>query len=155
MDKETQNEQNTQEVDEKNKGIMDWIKEEHKKQLILIGISIPTLIAIVLGLKNKDAMMKLLDNLKEEVEKANLYSSKWFEKATDAEFNAARENVRQDYCASGYDFKSVCSSSSLASMNVISGGASFTTGDKKNICFASLFIYSSSQRYCFLCANVL
>ena len=46
---------------------MDWIKA-HKKQLILIGISIPTLIAIVLGLKNKDAMMELLDNLKDEVE---------------------------------------------------------------------------------------
>ena len=73
---------------------MDWIKA-HKKQLILIGISIPTIIAIVLGLKNKDAMMELLDNLKDEVEKANLYSSRWFEKATDAELNAAREKVRR------------------------------------------------------------
>jgi len=32
----------------------------HKKQLILIGISIPTLIAIVLGSKNKDAIKELL-----------------------------------------------------------------------------------------------
>ena len=91
---------------------MDWIKA-HKKQLILIGISIPTLIAIVLGLKNKDAMMELLDNLKDEVEKANLYSSRWFEKATDAELNAAREKVRLDYCASGDDFKAACSLQNL------------------------------------------
>lgn len=90
MEKENQNKQDVPGVTEDKKGIMDWIKA-HKKQLILIGISISTLIAIVLGLKNKDAMMELLDNLKDEVEKANLYSSRWFEKATDAELNAARE----------------------------------------------------------------
>lgn len=112
MNKEKLNEQETPEAIEDKKGIMDWIKA-HKKQLILIGISIPTLIAIVLGLKNKDAMMELWDNLKDEVEKANLYSSKWFEKATDAELNAAREKVRLDYCASGDDFKAACSLQNL------------------------------------------
>ena len=39
----------------------------------------------MLGLKNKDAMKELFDNLKDEIEKANLYSGKWFENATDAE----------------------------------------------------------------------
>ena len=112
MNEEKLNEQETSEAIENKKRIMDWIKE-HKKQLILIGISIPTLIAIVLGLKNKDAMMELLDNLKDEVEKANLYSSKWFKKATDAELNAAREKVRLDYCASGDDFKAACSLQNL------------------------------------------
>lgn len=67
----------------------------------------------MLGLKNKDAMMELLDNLKDEVEKANLYSSKWFEKATDSELNATREKVRRDYCASGDDFKAACSLQNL------------------------------------------
>ncbi len=112
MEKENQNKQDVPEVTEDKKGIMDWIKA-HKKQLIFIGISIPTLIAIVLGLKNKDAMMELLDNLKDEVEKANFYSSRWFEKATDAELNAAREKVRLDYCASGDDFKAACSLQNL------------------------------------------
>lgn len=112
MEKENRNKQDAPEVTEDKKGIMDWIKA-HKKQLMLIGISIPTLIAIVLGLKNKDAMMELLDNLKDEVEKANLYSSRWFEKATDAELNAVREKVRLDYCASGDDFKAACSLQNL------------------------------------------
>lgn len=112
MDKENLNEQDLQKIPEDKKGIMNWIKA-HKKQLVIIGISIPTLIAIVLGLKNKDAMKELLDNLKDEVEKANLYSSKWFEKATDAELNATRERVRLDYCASGDDFKAACSLQNL------------------------------------------
>lgn len=91
---------------------MTWIKA-HKKQLVFIGISIPTLIAIVLGLKNKDAIKELFDNLKGEIEKANLYSSKWFKNATDAELDTAREKVRLDYCSSGDDFKAACSLQNL------------------------------------------
>lgn len=49
---------------------MTWIKA-HKKQLVNIGISIPTLIDIVLGLKNNDAIKELLDNLKDAKERAN------------------------------------------------------------------------------------
>jgi hypothetical protein len=107
MNKEIQNEQELEEVTENKNGIVTWIKA-HKKQLVLIGISIPTLIAIVLGLKNKDAIKELFDNLRDEIEKANLYSSKWFENATDAELDTARENVRLDYCSSGDDFKAAC-----------------------------------------------
>lgn len=107
MNKEIQNEQEFQKVSEDKNGIVTWIKA-HKKQLVFIGISIPTLIAIVLGLKNKDAIKELFDNLKDEIEKANLYSSKWFENATDAELDTAREKVRLDYCSSGDDFKAAC-----------------------------------------------
>lgn len=39
-------------------GFVAWIKA-HKKQLILVGVSIPTIIAVVLGLKNKDALKAL------------------------------------------------------------------------------------------------
>lgn len=92
MDKSKENEQLLDEVPEDKKKIVSWIKD-HKKQLIIIGISIPTLIAIVLGLKNKDTLLKLLDDLKEEVENSELYSSKWFDKATDAELDSAREKV--------------------------------------------------------------
>ena len=105
--KENHKEQDIPKVAEDKKSIMNWI-EAHKKQIILIGISIPTLIAIVLSMQNKDTMMELLDNLKDEVEKANLYSSKWFKKATNAELNEAREKVRLEYCASGDDFKAAC-----------------------------------------------
>jgi hypothetical protein len=112
MNKETQNEQGIEEVTKDKNGIVTWIKA-HKKQLVLIGISISTLIAIVLALKNKDAIKKLFDNLKDVIEKANLYSSKWFENATDAELDTAREKVRLDYCSSGDDFKAACSLQNL------------------------------------------
>ena len=112
MNKEIQKGQELEEVAEDKKGIVTWIKA-HKKQLVLIGISVTTLIAIVLGLKNKDAIKELFDNLKDEIEKANLYSGKWFENATDAELDTAREKVRLDYCSSGDDFKSACSLQNL------------------------------------------
>jgi hypothetical protein len=112
MNKEIQNEQELEKVSEDKNGIVTWIKA-HKKQLVFIGISIPTLIAIVLGLKNKDAIKELFDNLKGEIEKANLYSSKWFKNATDAELDTAREKVRLDYCSLGDDFKAACSLQNL------------------------------------------
>lgn len=112
MNKEIQNKQESEEIADDKNGIVTWVKA-HKKQLVLIGISIPTLIAIVLGLKNKDAIKELFDNLKDEIEKANLYSGKWFENATDAELDTAREKVRLDYCSSGDDFKAACSLQNL------------------------------------------
>lgn len=56
MTKENQQEQDLAESTKDKKSLMNWIKA-HKKQLILIGISILALIATVLGLKNKDVMM--------------------------------------------------------------------------------------------------
>ena len=53
-------------------------------------------------------MQVLWQNLKEEVRKANLYSSKWFENATDTELNLEREKVRLLYCSSGDDFSAAC-----------------------------------------------
>jgi len=47
--KENHKEQDIPKIAEDKKSIMNWI-EAHKKQLILIGISIPTLIAIVLSI---------------------------------------------------------------------------------------------------------
>jgi predicted membrane chloride channel (bestrophin family) len=38
-------------MDEEKKGFMAWVKE-HKKELILAGVSIGVIIAIVLGIKN-------------------------------------------------------------------------------------------------------
>ena len=69
MNKEIQNKEESEEIADDKNGIVTWVKA-HKKQLVLIGISIPTLIAIVLGSKNKDAIKELFDNLKDEIEKA-------------------------------------------------------------------------------------
>lgn len=112
MNKEIRNKQEIEEVTKDKNEIVTWIKA-HKKQLVIIGVSISALIAIVLALKNKDALKKLFNNLKDAIEKTNLYSSKWFENATDAELAAAREKVRLDYCSSGNDFKAACSLQNL------------------------------------------
>lgn len=61
----------TEEAPKDRKVFVAWIKA-HKKQLILVGVSIPTIIAVVLGLKNKDALKALWDNLNEEIKKSNI-----------------------------------------------------------------------------------
>lgn len=61
-------EQNAENIPESKKGLLVWVKT-HKTQLILVGISIPTIIAVVLGLKNKDAIKALWDQLNEESRK--------------------------------------------------------------------------------------
>lgn len=104
MNDDMKMEQNSDELSEDKKGIVAWIKA-HKKQLILAGISVTALIAAVVGVKNKAAIKELMDSLKDEIEKANLYSSKWFEKATDAELDLKREKVRLAYCSPGDDFE--------------------------------------------------
>lgn len=50
-------------MEEKKNGIISWVKE-HKKQLLLAGISITSVIGIIIGLKNKDAIMELWNYLK-------------------------------------------------------------------------------------------
>ena len=82
------------------RGFVAWMKA-HKNQLILVGISIPTVIAIALGIKNKDSIIALWEDLSEEIKKAKVYSAQWFETATDEVLNEEREKVRLAYCASG------------------------------------------------------
>ena len=88
-------EQNSDEVVEK-KSFLSWVKE-HKTQLLLAGISVTTILAAAIGLKNKDAIVELWNTLKKEIEKGALYSAKWFEKASLEELESARKLVQQDY----------------------------------------------------------
>ncbi len=79
-----------------------WIKA-HKKQLIAAGISITTLVLIVIGLKNKGEIVRLWCVLQERIRRGEPYSTKWFATATDAELDFEREKVRLAYCSSGED----------------------------------------------------
>lgn len=88
-------------MEDKN-GFIAWIKA-HKKQLILVGISITTVIAIVVGIKNKSEIIKLWKALQEKIKRGEMYSSKWLTTATDAELDIEREKVRVAYCSSGTD----------------------------------------------------
>lgn len=96
-------EQHTEAAPETHKGFLSWVKV-HKAQLIIVGVSIPTIIAVVLGLKNKDAIEALWNQLNEKIRKANMYSSKWFETVTDEALSTEREKVRLAYCSSGENF---------------------------------------------------
>ncbi len=87
---------------EDKKDFIAWIKA-HKKQLILAGISITTVIAIVVGIKNKSEIIKLWNALQEKIKRGDIYSSKWLATATDTELDLEREKVRVAYCASGKD----------------------------------------------------
>ena len=93
----------TAESPKDKKGLVAWIKA-YKKQLMLVGISIPTIIAVVLGLKNKDNIKILWENLNEKIMKPNMYSSKWFGAVTDEVLKTEREKVRLKYCSSGNNF---------------------------------------------------
>ena len=55
---------------ENKKGFLAWIKE-HKKQLILAGISITTIVGIILSIKNGDTLLELWTLLSERVKKVH------------------------------------------------------------------------------------
>ena len=61
MDKEKITEEFTEQVADR-KGFIAWVKE-HKTQLILTGISVTTILATALGLKNKDAIADFWNTL--------------------------------------------------------------------------------------------
>ena len=57
------------------KKLIRWIRE-HKKALIIAGISIGTLIAIVLGIKNREAIKALWASLRKATEKPAIHAVK-------------------------------------------------------------------------------
>ena len=56
-------------MNEKNK-MIQWIKE-HKKQLLIAGICVTTLIVTILGIKNKDLLKAIWGNLKAKIDPAS------------------------------------------------------------------------------------
>ena len=84
------------------KDFIAWVKA-HKKQLVATGVSITTIVLIVVGIKNKSEIIRLWGILQERMERGEIYSSKWFDTATNAELDFEREKVRLAYCSSGGD----------------------------------------------------
>lgn len=87
-------------VSDNKKEFIAWVKK-HKKILIIVGISVPTVIAVVMGLKNEETIKELRESLKKAIEEADLYSAKWFDTASDEMLNTEREKVRFAYGSSG------------------------------------------------------
>ena len=99
-------------MEEEKKSLVKWIKE-HKKALIAAGINISVLLAIVFGIKHKDTISALWNQLQEEIRKSKLYTPKWFETVSDADLELEREKVRLAYCSSGDNFSEACSLQNL------------------------------------------
>lgn len=53
---------------EEKKSFLLWVKE-HKKQLIIAGVSVATIVVIILGIKNRESIMKLWNSLKKAIAK--------------------------------------------------------------------------------------
>ncbi|EFV01478.1 hypothetical protein HMP0721_1461 [Pseudoramibacter alactolyticus ATCC 23263] len=58
-------------MDEEKKGFVAWVKA-HKKELIVAGISIGVILAVILGIKNKDALMKLWADMQASIRKSSV-----------------------------------------------------------------------------------
>lgn len=101
--------QNAEEVPEDKSGLIRWIKA-NKEKLLFAGVTATVLFALVLGAKNKEAVMELWEELKEKIEKGSLYSPRWFEKSSIEELQDARELVQAD-CMNpelDVDYRSYC-----------------------------------------------
>ena len=55
-------------MEQEKKTVIDWIKE-HKKQLIIAGVSIAAIVAVIFGIKNSQELEAVLDSLKKKIEK--------------------------------------------------------------------------------------
>ena len=80
------------------KSVIKWIAA-NRKLLLAIGISIPTVVGVVLGIKNKDALVRYFGELQEIIKKGAEYSSKWFASLSDGDLLAEREKIRLRHCS--------------------------------------------------------
>lgn len=55
-------------MEENKKGFVDWVKD-HKKQLLIAGISVTAIIGTIIGLKNKEAISELWETLEKSISK--------------------------------------------------------------------------------------
>ena len=72
---------NPEEIENDKKGFVKWVKE-HKDQLALAGVSVAAVIAVILGLKNKDSITNVWLTLKDEIKKRGLDEKKFLDPET-------------------------------------------------------------------------
>lgn len=53
---------------EEKKSFLIWVKE-HKKQLIIAGVSVATIVGIIIAIKNRESIIRLWTSLKKTIEK--------------------------------------------------------------------------------------
>lgn len=58
---------------EEKKGFIKWVKA-HKKELIIAGISIASIIGIIIAIKNKDSIVALWESLRKSIDRTPVKS---------------------------------------------------------------------------------
>ena len=74
------------------KGLIRWIKK-HKNELAIVGISITTLITLVLGIKNKEMIRSLWNSLQVNINQPSVIVPK---KMPDAAMQIKSESIQID-----------------------------------------------------------
>lgn len=88
---------------DERKGLICWIKE-HKKELIIVGISIGTLVLIILGIKNRDTIKAVWDSLRKVVKHPTV---KVTETVTKVAVEIPQEPVKEVVTAVASNFDSI------------------------------------------------
>lgn len=55
-------------MEDQKKGFIQWVKA-HKKELVIAGISIASIIAIIIAIKNKDSIVALWKSLRKSIDR--------------------------------------------------------------------------------------
>ena len=85
---------NKEEPEEKNK-LISWVKN-HKTELAVAGVGTAVCIATILGIKNKESLSQLFEELKYDLKHGKPLSERWFNKADLEELQEARKLVHSD-----------------------------------------------------------
>lgn len=70
---------------EEKEVLIDWIKK-HKKKLILAGVSVPVILALIIGIKNRDELVKAWKSLTK-------FADKTSQRITDTTISAEWDNA--------------------------------------------------------------
>ncbi|BFL11778.1 hypothetical protein K160097B7_09940 [[Clostridium] hylemonae] len=94
MADERHDQNNVEEAEEK-KGFISWVKN-HKTELAMAGVGTAFCIATILGIKNKESLSQLFEDLKYDMEHGKPGTERWFNKADLEELKEARKLVHND-----------------------------------------------------------
>lgn len=95
MGEEKLDQNNIEEEPKERNKFISWVKN-HKTELAIAGVGTAVCIATILGIKNKESLSELFENLKYDLEHGKPLTEKWFNKADLEELKEARKLIQSD-----------------------------------------------------------
>ena len=95
MGEEKLDQNNIEEEPKERNRFISWVKN-HKTELAIAGVGTAVCIATILGIKNKESLSELFENLKYDLEHGKPLTEKWFNKADLEELKEARKLIQSD-----------------------------------------------------------